>query len=102
MKSRGEIFSQKIWIWEGFRREFGSRLNAKLQIPQTKFPSESLPTHKFLIKNSPSDGTTLLDLLTFGQFNTESILGQKLEEVGRGGGHSNPGHTKDQNVHKSS
>ena len=35
------IFSQKIWIWEGVRKGFGSRLTAKLQIPQTKLPPNS-------------------------------------------------------------
>ena len=31
---RGGIFSQKIWIWEGVKSEFGLRLTAKLQIPR--------------------------------------------------------------------
>ena len=30
------IFSQKVWIWKGVRREFGLRLPAKLLLPQTK------------------------------------------------------------------
>ena len=37
------IFSQKIWIWEGVRREFGLRLTAKLQIPQNKLPPNFPP-----------------------------------------------------------
>ena len=45
--AEGEFYSQKISIWEGVRSEFCSRLTAKLQIPQTELPPNSLPTHHF-------------------------------------------------------
>ena len=58
IKTRGWILSRKIWILEGVRSEFCSRLT-KLLLPQTKLKPNSLLTpsqlRSFLTKNSPSD-----------------------------------------------
>ena len=60
LSPEGEFLVKKL----GFGREFGSRLTAKLLLPQTKLPPNSIPTHNFLTKNSPSENMfSLIDPL---------------------------------------